>query len=1204
MLSEMEEQGYYLEQLHLGDLDWLSAYTLQNIGSLCPNLTSLDVSRCSQFDALALEELGNTAPRLRSLDLTGCKGVHSREALARLLAGCGALEQLRLDDLGHLLSELKDNSLVEDVKTSPANTSSAATTTLSAAEEEALQREVAARAGGWIVMGTHHREAASFPQWCLFALALTWLDDHWPREVAEKKKVRTALERQRKEEAKKKKKEKGSGIGNKLQQENDGNNVDDGNDDDTDFADTMSREDGFALALQRLFVVRPLWPDDEDDSDVEDMKKEKEEKEQGEQEQALGEEEKPANRNNDTPQNDFGKRKENHRRHRQRRRLRQKAWDAYQAGTGMIEEAAAWLGKRAEAAAVASSSSFLDSSSLGLFCTRFVQNGKAFLRVPMDSVEVNIYTSKYRTKKHKKKKKGGGDNKAKPLTAMEKIFASADMTKRPLTDDITPVLLHRTLGNRASGGGEEGDYACYLGALRRLLLAPERRRRCRFKQAEARRRRRQELQKSSEPAMTSSSSLNDNGDTTTILSALSRRSLVSLGLASNPLLTADMLCDLGGLRASQARRLENVEQREIRAYEADASSTSSSPRASSLPERWAEYNEWVSAQAGWFDTIRAECTAEKKRFGIKTPSAVDTSGPNKAVAKQHLSLADKMKRVYAGRSRDAKAYDGGDSGSLPPFANSNSVMSLGGACTTIAKVLVSKMEDDARCDGELRERGKLAAWIDGSPHLETGLQKQRLMNSIMKFRDSNRRVRIFGELAAWLDSGRDPDETWCDIVLDLIARVLSGPTPSDMEDQLSDPSPVLVPLTLVKKALNFILKGSMKHPQDLEPQRQNKAMCRKLSMLAKKSAGSERVGGQEMVDLFGFVDTFQIEWYRAGQKPRPRVHPRVFFGKRYLARTKNEEEGATVAAAAEGKPKKKKSKPGEDAEADAAEMQEWLDRSGRAAAECQADADTLRRAMWDERWKSGFLPDSPALKAPHPCAPRMALMSIDLSFCTSIGDAGLVGVAQLCPELRHVRLVGCVTVGDVGLAALARGCPLVVTLDLSGCVQVGDPGVRAVAHLKQLRNLSLARCRCVSDVGMRFVPRGCPELRRLDLRGCSQPAMSDVACKVVLENAKKLETILLDGCDAMSRLEYGLDLDQMRQRFPAVQIVCSRLAASVTPPENPEQPRKKKKSKILRRFPEPKKPFVPPDPALKFIKAAGKKKTGGGGGKKRRKRKK
>ena len=68
-------------------------------------------------------------------------------------------------------------------------------------------------------------------------------------------------------------------------------------------------------------------------------------------------------------------------------------------------------------------------------------------------------------------------------------------------------------------------------------------------------------------------------------------------------------------------------------------------------------------------------------------------------------------------------------------------MSLAGTCAVIGSILFTKLADDQRCDAVAMQRGKMAAWVDEALQGDD-VQKQRLLNSIFKFREANVRVRV------------------------------------------------------------------------------------------------------------------------------------------------------------------------------------------------------------------------------------------------------------------------------------------------------------------------------------------------------------------------------------------------------------------------------------------------------------------------------
>ena len=782
-----------------------------------------------------------------------------------------------------------------------------------------------------------------------------------------------------------------------------------------------------------------------------------------------------------------------------------------------------------------------ESISVSLIC-EFVckcikeEEAKSFFIIPMDPDEQQKYISRFRKKKR--------NDKGRKKRSNIKIPNRKPNAPPPvLTSDMTLDVMSSILGPRNSPELVIDYKTGFLPALSSTFLSND----C------------------------DNSSRRDSRHK--IFSMLSADTLVSLSVAGNSHLTARCISHLGNLLVAQ-RKLQN-QKHKLNEVGATLKSRNSSNIPLSPVDRWFNYNEWVSSDLStWMGSL---LPVAKNDNEIKDENSTDL-----------------LKPCYFGRSREMNPYDGNQEGSLPPFANSNSQMSMAGICSVIGKVLFGKLVDDQRCDRVAMKRGKIAAWVDMALAGDD-LQKQRLLNSIFKFRESSARVRVFGEMIGWLDAGdgRDADDVWDSILLDILARTLKSPDPisadedglNPMLEQLSSPDIILVPLSLLNKAVKFVLKGGFQHPPDLiSGERVATPMfIRKILASVKKLAISEKVAGESLIQLFPFLEGFKLEWYRAGQRPRPRLTPRPGF---LITRRKTAREDNTKGSAELGHDssntaqKSSKGKGGDDAEEEAAQMRVWLAQANSRISACQTEADTLRKKMWEEGWKDrkDMLK---AVHAPLPPYPRMSLLSLDLSHCISIGDDGLIHIAQLCPNLRHLRIIGMgSTCGDKGIAALARGCPLIVSLDLTSMISLTDKGLAAIASgMQQLRNLSLAGCTSLSDIGVCALMRSSrlkSSLSKVDLSGCLN--LTDVSAKVLLHNCENLSELGLSGCDRMSREEYGLDLANIRLKYPKTVIRCSGEKMAAMFCKEQLENRSHRKSKTLRRFPNLKKPFVSPNP--------------------------
>lgn len=101
-----------------------------------------------------------------------------------------------------------------------------------------------------------------------------------------------------------------------------------------------------------------------------------------------------------------------------------------------------------------------------------------------------------------------------------------------------------------------------------------------------------------------------------------------------------------------------------------------------------------------------------------------------------------------------------------------------------------------------------------------------------------------------------------------------------------------------------------------------------------------------------------------------------------------------------------------------------------------------------------------------------ALRSVSLKSIKSVGDAGIVGLAKGCPQLKEVFLDNCggaygSIVTNASLDGLVAHCSQLQVLSLVGCANVTDAGVTAVlAACHALTDLDLTKCSAVTDVAL------------------------------------------------------------------------------------------------------------------------------------------
>ncbi|CAM9288778.1 unnamed protein product, partial [Phaeothamnion confervicola] len=103
------------------------------------------------------------------------------------------------------------------------------------------------------------------------------------------------------------------------------------------------------------------------------------------------------------------------------------------------------------------------------------------------------------------------------------------------------------------------------------------------------------------------------------------------------------------------------------------------------------------------------------------------------------------------------------------------------------------------------------------------------------------------------------------------------------------------------------------------------------------------------------------------------------------------------------------------------------------------------------------------------------------------GDAELSALGRHCPQLRDLNVAHCPAVSDIGVRAVAAGCRGLERIELRRSLlpfKVTDVALLSLGEgCPELRDLGLGNCDAVTDVGVDWLTQGCPLLRRLDLSG-------------------------------------------------------------------------------------------------------------------------
>jgi F-box and leucine-rich repeat protein 2/20 len=116
------------------------------------------------------------------------------------------------------------------------------------------------------------------------------------------------------------------------------------------------------------------------------------------------------------------------------------------------------------------------------------------------------------------------------------------------------------------------------------------------------------------------------------------------------------------------------------------------------------------------------------------------------------------------------------------------------------------------------------------------------------------------------------------------------------------------------------------------------------------------------------------------------------------------------------------------------------------------------------------------------------LMSLNISRCQSVTDAGIAAIGKFCEELERLSAKQCIQLSDLTVKSLCRSQMLskrLRRLDLNGCRRLTDASLTGIASsLTALSRLSLDSCYHLTTAGLQTICHRLWDLKRLSLRGC------------------------------------------------------------------------------------------------------------------------
>lgn len=148
----------------------------------------------------------------------------------------------------------------------------------------------------------------------------------------------------------------------------------------------------------------------------------------------------------------------------------------------------------------------------------------------------------------------------------------------------------------------------------------------------------------------------------------------------------------------------------------------------------------------------------------------------------------------------------------------------------------------------------------------------------------------------------------------------------------------------------------------------------------------------------------------------------------------------------------------------------------------------------------------------------LSLRSLSISNCPGFGNASLLTLAKLCPNLVQLELNALNNINDEGLLPLVENPDAaLVKVKLSGCINLTDEVASAIVKLHggTLELLNLDGCRNITDASLWAIAEYCSLLSELDVSNCR---ITDVGLTALASNAVQLSLRVLSfsGCSLVS----------------------------------------------------------------------------------------
>ncbi|KAK7300856.1 hypothetical protein RJT34_11707 [Clitoria ternatea] len=133
------------------------------------------------------------------------------------------------------------------------------------------------------------------------------------------------------------------------------------------------------------------------------------------------------------------------------------------------------------------------------------------------------------------------------------------------------------------------------------------------------------------------------------------------------------------------------------------------------------------------------------------------------------------------------------------------------------------------------------------------------------------------------------------------------------------------------------------------------------------------------------------------------------------------------------------------------------------------------------------------------------LSNLKLGICLKITDNGLKHIARRCSELKHLDLYRSSRITDEGIITISNGCSSLEVINIAYNSNVTDSSLVSLSKCPELRTLEIRGCSQISSVGLSNIAARCRHLEALDIKKCYE--INDTGIIQLAQHSQNLKQI-------------------------------------------------------------------------------------------------